>query len=661
MNNQFTNSLNRLNNHQQQQHRSSGISRRVSRRLVTALIITTVIVSCYYWPRLRNKQTWPTNISNESTPRLSRDVLEVLDQLDQSQMDDDQKAIHEMMRTSTTYKEEDGLPVVTSLPADHHHQQSNKPNNNCPASPCKFLIAGYLGEQETKAQIHIHQLGLLAISLNRTLVLPQVSQSRLGSCLEHPFDLYYQPDSLDQLGIKTITHHQFIQWATTQTELPTSRLISIVDHHQIPSTPTKGSISYDTTTPNNILSFKPDHQFCLKNTLKPSTDNHAPPSKKFINLNFENFKPLSIISPNKWAKNKNQRDKFAERIINSIRESDQETKSGRSFNPDVLMMNYELRYPFLDPESTKIQNLILARNEQDEPSKPNQLKRFEHFEYAKIWTELAESIVKQTPTMVGIHWRQENIKVDQLSKCASSLLIRLKSLKLSFPSLQVIYLSTDYPIEHVFSGISNLGGTSVKAHSGTFSKSITVEHHQIMKELFNHNLSSLKWFTFNSLIENLDLSPDLIDKFLQVPIFIKIKEVDRLMKVRNREILDHHQNQNQINQDQNYNKIQTLIKSKLTLKVEDSTEAEEEEKIDMGIIAIIEKLILSNGSLFMTGIPNHCSKLSSFTNQIIQSRLNLIDINFVKNTALLDDDYPGVDNPNLKKLIWSNIGNCFPA
>lgn len=73
---------------------------------------------------------------------------------------------------------------------------------SCPPSGCRFLVAARIGEQESKAMQHLYQLGLLARSLNRTLVLPNVDRARFGSCQAHPFEFYYQADALERLGIQ---------------------------------------------------------------------------------------------------------------------------------------------------------------------------------------------------------------------------------------------------------------------------------------------------------------------------------------------------------------------------------------------------------------------------------------------------------------------------
>ncbi|KAI8449851.1 hypothetical protein BY996DRAFT_7436379 [Phakopsora pachyrhizi] len=47
--------------------------------------------------------------------------------------------------------------------------------------------------------------------------------------------------------------------------------------------------------------------------------------------------------------------------------------------------------------------------------------------------------------------------------------------------------------------------------------------------------------------------------------------------------------------------------------------------LDSGLVGIIEKLIAISSNAFLTGVPNECSKSSSFTKQIVDSRLRIID------------------------------------
>ncbi|KNZ48266.1 hypothetical protein VP01_578g7 [Puccinia sorghi] len=703
--NQITNSLNRLasSNYPSQPSRSlpTRIFLRASRSIRLLFILLTIVLFFFfflYWPqsalkkRISNaglfSKLTKSNISNPDfwakIPTVSREVLSVLEELDQSQLNDEEKAIQEMHNQPPL--DHPGLPLVTTLPSDLRHPSSTKPN--CPdnlSAPCRFLIAGFIGEQETKAQIHLHQLGLLAMALNRTLVLPQLSHSRMGSCLEHPFNLYYNENSLNRLGVRTVTHEKFLRWATATTSyVPTARLVAIVDHKQIPSTSTQGSIYYDpatTTTRRDTLSFVPNRQFCIRNNLQPSHLKKSSAKEKLY-LNFQDFAPLIIVSPARWQKSTKTRDQFAQQIIKSMQLSDSnpsdkivkrylvKSDESRQEVPDVLVVNYELRYPILDPRSNTSQTILgggdissssVARNNNHHSAEIGRLKAFEHFPYASVWEELAQVLVEQLPAMVGIHWRQENMKVMELQRCARSLIVTLDSLKNSYPSLEAVYLSTDYPIEQAV----NDGGarqSRTKAHSGTFSKLITQDHHAIMRELFQHPIA-LKWFTFNTLIERLSLSVDLLEKLLRQSVFRKVKEMDRLMRVRMHADLREMEGgadwgrQDRRLMESSRQELERAVKVKLTLSPESSTEtgmhAEEEgedQGMDMGVIGILEKLILIRSSLFLTGVPNQCSKLSSFTNQIVDHRLHLIDDNLAQFGFLLDSDFPGNSQPNRQRF-----------
>ncbi|KAA1124194.1 hypothetical protein PGTUg99_003755 [Puccinia graminis f. sp. tritici] len=146
-------------------------------------------------------------------------------------------------------------------------------------------------------------------------------------------------------------------------------------------------------------------------------------------------------------------------------------------------------------------------------------------------------MVKQLPAIVGVHWRQESLQITKLPRCASSLLLTLDSLKNSYPSLEAAHLSTDYLIKQVLNDHTRMGGQTsnkeMKAHSGTFYKLITPDHHSMMRNLLSHPIS-LKLFIFNTLLDTLDCLANLLEKFLQLLPFKAIKEIDQMMKVQNK-------------------------------------------------------------------------------------------------------------------------------
>ncbi|CAH7675451.1 hypothetical protein PPACK8108_LOCUS10467 [Phakopsora pachyrhizi] len=170
------------------------------------------------------------------------------------------------------------------------------------------------------AQVHAHQLGHFVLSLNRTLVLPQVAKGRMGSCSAYPFNLYYDLDILNPLGVPTITHAQFQIWALSAS----SDIIDI--------TPSDGTLSYLTSQSEHLLPIRPYRNFCLA-------------KKKKLDLNFESFPTLLVISPQRWHQLKGQRDQFAHRIMDLLQKdtvTPRTEKSPTASVPDVLVFNYKL-------------------------------------------------------------------------------------------------------------------------------------------------------------------------------------------------------------------------------------------------------------------------------------------------------------------------------
>ncbi|CAH7666111.1 hypothetical protein PPACK8108_LOCUS432 [Phakopsora pachyrhizi] len=161
---------------------------------------------------------------------------------------------------------------------------------------------------ETKAQVHAHQIGLFALSLNRALVLPQVAKGRMGSCSAYPFKLYYNLDVLDRLGVPTITHAQFQIWAWRRSS--SARMVSISDYI-INITPSNGTLSYLTSQSEHLLPIRPYRNFCVA-------------KKKKLDLNFESFPTL--IMDLLW------KDAVKPRM----------EKSPTASVPDVLVFNYKL-------------------------------------------------------------------------------------------------------------------------------------------------------------------------------------------------------------------------------------------------------------------------------------------------------------------------------
>ncbi|KDE04762.1 hypothetical protein MVLG_04818 [Microbotryum lychnidis-dioicae p1A1 Lamole] len=438
----------------------------------------------------------------------------------------------------------------------------------CPernGEPCEFLLAAWLGEQETKAQTHIYQLGLLAVALNRTLVVPNVGRSRLTTCNPSPFDFYYSKDALSRLGISAIGQTELIEWAERRDPPPTGQVVSLVTSG--PTYP-KGAIEIDSASDPLNVPNKPSRNMCMR----------SPRSR----VEFDDYSPLTIYPPMGYHKTEKSRMAFGESVINTLRSEAVGQRSSRvSANlkaeytlPNVLVFNYELRYPMLSP------NVAASFNPEAEKVGP-----FRHFPYAEIWSDYANSIVANLSPFIAIHWRTETMKPANLAPCAISLVHKLAELKTQHPSIKTVYLATDYPIE-------DLDSTSKASvpHSGTYAKFVTESHHKVFRNFlrdFTKSLPDLTLTTFAKEQEKVPLPSNLYDIFSEAMKKQLMREHDDVMP------------------------------KKLII-----------EEIDSGLYGILDKAIAMRAEVFVTGTigltsvttNRACAKLSSFTNQVIIAR-----------------------------------------
>jgi len=459
-----------------------------------------------------------------------------------------------------------------------------------------YSLECYAGEQETKAQQHLYQLGLLALSLNRTLVLPNVSKSRLGTCYRHPFSFYYSPSSLSSLGIPTISQEDFLLWTQQRDPPPSAQVVSMVNAK--PGLYPQGAVEIDSSSDPFTIPSKPTRNLCLR----------SPRSK----LDFNTHSPLAIYPPEGYHKSENGRLGFGQSVINTLLSSEVGSKSSRASSskhfdyslPDVLAFNYEMRFPIMSPSS-----LSLSSSSPDSPS-PLEPLPFTHFPYAQIWSDLADEISTSLSPFISIHWRTETLTPSNLLPCSQSLLQKILSLKRKHPEIKNVYLATDYPIEQLDPSLGGGGGEGedgegvLVAHSGTFAKVVTESHHRAMRKFLKDfdklSKGGLRLTTFakeQSKISSLDTTTSRLPPSL-------ISELTNL----------------------------TLSSSSPSLDESDSPPRLNLGLLDSGLLGILDKLIVTKSQLFLTGVPGvgsstvgACAKLSSFTNQLISAREGLME------------------------------------
>jgi len=469
------------------------------------------------------------------------------------------------------------------------------------------------GEQETKAQQHLYQLGLLALALNRTLVLPNVSRSRLGTCYKNPFAFYYSESSLSDLGIRTISQADFVAWTHRRDRQPSAQVVTMANAK---AGYPQGAVEIDSASDPTLVPSKPTRNLCLR----------APRTR----LDFAGHSPLAMYPPEGYHKSEAGRLGFGESVINTLRSHEVGSRSSRASSsrlaafalPDVLAFNYELRFPIMSPAVAAAlapSSSSTSSSSLDDPA-PVPLP-FAHFPYAEVWTSLADVVAARLSPFVAIHWRTETLTPGNLAPCASSLLAKLAALKRRHPSLRHVYLATDYPIEQLDPSLAPSvdPGTQV-AHSGTFAKSVTEQHHVAMrrflrdfKRTFAPGRGSaagppLELTTFSK--EQAALAQGADDGTTLPP---------RLAA-------------------QLANLTSPLLASSPStppLDLDDPTSVSARARatlvslgtLDSGLYGILDKLVAAQAELFVTGVPGAgsstagaCAKLSSFTTQLVGAR-----------------------------------------
>lgn len=453
----------------------------------------------------------------------------------------------------------------------------------------------FAGEQETKAQQHLYQLGLLALALNRTLVLPNVAKSRLGTCYKNPFSFYYSPTSLSDLGIPTISQEEFIDWTVRRDASPSAQVVTMGNAK---SDYSLGAIEIDSAADPGLVPSKPTRNLCLR----------APKTR----LDFSGHSPLAIYPPEGYHKSEAGRLGFGEKVITTLRSRKVVSKSSRLSGstqakaaappPDVLAFNYELRFPILSPA---VSSAFAA------PTLPEPLP-FSHFSYADVWNSLGEQLVDRLAPFVAIHWRTETLLPANLAPCGQSLINKLLELKRQYPSLRNVYLATDYPIESLDPtlGPASQPGEEAVAHSGTFAKVVTPQHHTAMRRFLRdfkkRAKGQLRLTTFAreqaELAAEADsvLPPALAQRLVELTTPLLRRPASSDSKARSLALAE------------------PVTASEAILSLA---------KVDSGLYGILDKLVAMRAELFVTGVPGvgsstvgACAKLSSFTNQLIAAR-----------------------------------------
>ncbi|KAG0141209.1 hypothetical protein CROQUDRAFT_664176 [Cronartium quercuum f. sp. fusiforme G11] len=285
----------------------------------------------------------------------------------------------------------------------------------------KFLFPVRIGEQETKASSHLLQLGLLARSLNRTLVLPHAGGGYFTQCAPLSFETYYAPDALARWGIPTIS----------QSELQSSASHDLKARHLVfTRQPANGPLNISTLSrpvedPQETTCLSPGLTTCLK--ILPEH--------------------LVVRAPSGFHHSKQSRSAFSQSLVSEL---------VSQHHIEVLLVTWKLLYPIFDP-----------------------VPAFNQLEYNPALGGLAERLIKilgGPSNVLGFHWRQETVPLEVIKRCTALL-----EDKLGGGSEEWLWMASDYPFENLI-GPTQGDGIHGSAHSATFP-TLTPSHHASMTKL----------------------------------------------------------------------------------------------------------------------------------------------------------------------------------
>ncbi|KAF8176116.1 hypothetical protein K438DRAFT_2022652 [Mycena galopus ATCC 62051] len=86
-------------------------------------------------------------------------------------------------------------------------------------TPCRFLLPLRIGEEESRARVHLMEILQLAQRLDRILVLPNVGKGRIGTCFKSGLETYYDLGRLSEDleyagGPATVKSDLFRRWVS---------------------------------------------------------------------------------------------------------------------------------------------------------------------------------------------------------------------------------------------------------------------------------------------------------------------------------------------------------------------------------------------------------------------------------------------------------------
>ncbi|CAG8774541.1 29344_t:CDS:2 [Gigaspora margarita] len=264
----------------------------------------------------------------------------------------------------------------------------------CQEKTCKFVFPYYHPEQETRANIHTRSYTQLARSLNRTIVLTNVGNSRVQACFPYPFDFYYDIKAFQKQypDIRFITQEKFFKWTQERKIKP------IAQHSQMIQDGRHDSLSLREKKFKGLykgveMSRREKKKYCLD---------------KF-DLNITDYK------------------EFHTGI--EIKELNQKA-----------MLNLVTNTLKIPPIAESEVIMILNTSPKEMLPKINKV-----IPYSPHIIKQTKSIIKKLKPYIAIHWRMEQGNPRLMPQCAKRLVKEVKKIQKKY-GIKNVYFATDFPL-----------------------------------------------------------------------------------------------------------------------------------------------------------------------------------------------------------------------
>lgn len=255
-------------------------------------------------------------------------------------------------------------------------------------------------------------------------------KSRFSACSRNKFDTYYEPGSVEKLGVRVVTYAAFQEWSTTRRTTPTVQVVEVMPQSQ--------NMEPRTVMELAEISQGPSWRRCL--------------SKSTPRLEIANYK-LQLVAPSTKT---SELIEFGRNMVETVgslplmtSETHTDPRGGELDLPQVYAFDWSLRHQVFPGTASR------------------------YLTYANWIMDYADRLLDAAGPTAVVHWRMESVPPANLVACSAGLVELLRSTleEERYLDVRAVYLATDYPLE----------GQGLR-HSGTF-RDIGEDHHRAIYAL----------------------------------------------------------------------------------------------------------------------------------------------------------------------------------